>query len=70
MQSETVRGLPGIVGIEYEPHYCQYGWTVVSVWLDLFSNRQLPVMCIQLETIYMYTKRVYPQLEYKIRMYM
>ena len=26
---QTVRGLPGrpIVGIEHEPHYCQYGWT-------------------------------------------
>ena len=33
------RGLPGIIGIEYDPHYCQYGWTAVSVWLDLFSNR-------------------------------
>ena len=45
-------------------HYCQYGWTDVSVWLDLFSNRQLTVMWIQLETTY--TKRVHPQLEYKI----
>ena len=35
----VVRGLPGIVGIEYEPHYCQYGWTAVSVWLDLISSR-------------------------------
>ena len=41
----TFRGLPGIVGIEYDPHYCQYGWTAVSVSLDLFSNRQLTVMC-------------------------
>ena len=31
--------VPGIVGIEYVPHYCQYGWTAVSVSLDLFSNR-------------------------------
>ena len=44
--------LRGIVGIEYDPHYCQYGWTAVSVWLDLFSNRQFTLMWIQLETTY------------------
>ena len=64
---QTVRGLPGIVGIEYELHYSQYGWTAVSVWLDLISNRQLTVMWIQLETTY--TQRVHPQQEYKIRMW-
>ena len=60
----NVRGLPGIIGIEYDPHYCQYSRTAVSVWLDLISNRQLTVMWIQLETNY--TKRVHPQLEYKL----
>ena len=63
---KIIRGLPGIVGIKFDPRYCQYGWTAVSVWLDLFSNRQLTVMWIQLETTY--TKRVHPQLEYKTRM--
>ena len=40
------------VEADYDPHYCQYGWTAVSVWLDLFSHRQLTVMWIQLETTY------------------
>ena len=31
---QTVRGLHGIVGIEYEPHYCQYGWTALSKHLS------------------------------------
>ena len=49
---EIIRGLPGIAGIKYDPHDCQHGWTTVSVWLDLFSNWQLTVMWIQVETTY------------------
>ena len=44
--------MPGTDGIKHNPHYCQNGWTAVSVWLDLFSNRKVTVTWIQLETTY------------------
>ena len=48
---QTVRGLPGIIEIEYDPHYCQYGWTAVSVWLDLFCLGQVGCRGLQISTL-------------------